>query len=141
MSQDEQQKIREKYYAEAIRYMDNAKETLKKAGKEGKWYQDEKYVKTACGTAYNGVLKALDGYFYIRGVEKKKGRKSIEYYREYAARLDKKVLSHLNAAYEVLHLSGYYDGILSVSVINSGFDVAYDMIEQIKPLQAAYNPG
>ncbi|GHT00451.1 hypothetical protein FACS189421_12550 [Bacteroidia bacterium] len=131
MSQDEQQKIREKYYAEAIRYMDNAKETLKKAGKDGKLYQDEKYVKTACGTAYNGVLKAMDGYFYSRGVEKKKGRKSIEYYREHAAKLDGKMLSYLNSAYEVLHLSGYYDGILSVGVIKSGFDVAYDIIDRI----------
>ncbi|KAA6302032.1 MAG: hypothetical protein EZS26_001848 [Candidatus Ordinivivax streblomastigis] len=133
MLQENQQQIKQKYYTEAIRYMDNAKETLKKAGKDGKLYQDEKYVKTACGTAYNGVLKALDGYFYVRGVEKRKGRKSIEYYREHTARLDKKMLSYLNSAYEVLHLSGYYDGILSVPVIKSGFDVAYDMIDKIKP--------
>ncbi|MDR2843461.1 MAG: DUF5618 family protein [Candidatus Symbiothrix sp.] len=133
MLQKNQQQIKQKYYTEAIRYMDNAKETLKKAGKDGKLYQDEKYVKTACGTAYNGVLKALDGYFYVRGVEKRKGRKSIEYYREHTANLDKKMLSCLNTAYNVLHLDGYYDGILSVPVIKSGFDVAYDMIDKIKP--------
>jgi hypothetical protein len=70
-------------------------------------------------------LKALDGYFYTHGVEKRKGRKSIEYYRDNIGRLDRKMLSYLNSAYEVLHLSGYYDGILSVPVIKSGFDVAY----------------
>jgi hypothetical protein len=32
----------------------------------------------------------------------------------------------------VLHLSGYYDGILSVPVIKSGFDVAYDIIAKVK---------
>ena len=133
MSNEEKQKLTQKYYVEAIRYMDNAKESLQKAGKEGKLYQDEKYVKTACGTVYNGVLKALDGYFYVRGIEKKKGRKSIEYYRENTAKLDKRMLSYLNSAYEVLHLSGYYDGILSVPVITSGFDVAYDIIAKIKP--------
>jgi hypothetical protein len=133
MSNEEQQKIQAKYYAEAIRYMDNAKETLKKAGKDGSFYQDEKYVRTACGTAYNAVLKALDGYFYSRGVEKRKGRKSIEYYHDNASKLDKKVLNYLNSAYEVLHLSGYYDGLLSVKVIQSGFHVAYEMIERIKP--------
>jgi len=133
MSNEEQQQLRQKYYLEAIRYMDNAKETLLKAGKEEKLYRDEKYVKTACGTAYNGVLKALDGYFYLYGLERRKGRKSIEYYRENAAKLDKKLLSYLNSAYEVLHLSGYYDGILSVPVIKSGFDVAYDIIAKIKP--------
>jgi len=133
MSNEEKQKLKEKYYAEAIRYMDNANESLQKAGKEDKLYQDEKYVKTACGTAYNGVLKALDGYFYVLGMEKRKGRKSIEYYRENTAKLDRKLLSYLNSAYEVLHLSGYYDGILSVPVIKSGFDVAYDIIAKIKP--------
>ena len=35
MSVKEQEKIQEKYYSEAIRYMDNAKESLKKAYKEG----------------------------------------------------------------------------------------------------------
>ncbi len=57
--------------------MDNAKETLKKAGKEGKYFTDEKYVKTASGIAYNGVLKALDGFLLLKGIDKKKGRKSM----------------------------------------------------------------
>ena len=134
MSNEEKQQLKQKYYVEALRYMENAKETLQKAGKDGKLYQDEKYVKTACGTAYSGVLKALDGYFYVRGLERRKGRKSIEYYRANTSKLDKKLLSYLNSAYEVLHLSGYYDGILSVPVITSGFDVAYDIIATIKPV-------
>ena len=44
--------------------MENARENLQKAGKDGDLYQDSKYVKTASGIAYNAVLKALDGYFY-----------------------------------------------------------------------------
>ena len=51
MSIQEQQELREKSYAEAIRYMDNAKETLKKAGKEDYFYKDKKYVSSACGIA------------------------------------------------------------------------------------------
>jgi hypothetical protein len=133
MSQGEQQEIRQKYYTEAIRYMDNAKETLKKAGKDGEFYMDEKYVKTACGIAYNGVLKAMDGYFYAHGIEKRKGRKSIEYYLRNTAKLDKKLLKYLNGAYDTLHLSGYYDGILVVSVVQSGFHLAYSIIEKIQP--------
>ena len=58
MGLDEQNQLKIKYYSEAIRYMDNAKATLKSAGKEDDYYNDDKYVKTACGTAYNGVLKA-----------------------------------------------------------------------------------
>ena len=60
----DQDKVKAEYYKEAIRYMDNAKETLLKAGKEDDIYKDEKYVKTACGIAFNGVLKALDGYLF-----------------------------------------------------------------------------
>ena len=134
MSIREQEELKQSYYGEAMRYIDNAKEYLKNAKKEDEFYQDKKYVKTACGTAYSGVLKALDGYFYVRGLERRKGRKSIEYYRANTSKLDKKLLSYLNSAYEVLHLSGYYDGILSVPVITSGFDVAYDIIATIKPV-------
>ncbi|MCL6102727.1 MAG: DUF5618 family protein, partial [Bacteroidetes bacterium] len=69
METTEQNKIKAEYYKEAIRYMDNAKETLKKAGKEDDLYQDSKYVKTASGIAYNAVLKALDGYFILKEVK------------------------------------------------------------------------
>jgi hypothetical protein len=39
MSIQEQQKTKEKYYSEAIRYMDNAKEYLSKAKKNVELYQ------------------------------------------------------------------------------------------------------
>jgi hypothetical protein len=79
MSIQEQQVIKEKYYNEAIRYMDNAKECLSKAKKEGNFYHDSKYVKMACGTAYSGLLVALDGFLTLKGVAKPNGkeRKSI----------------------------------------------------------------
>lgn len=133
MSIQEQAETKTKYYTEAIHYMDNAKEILQKAGKEDEFYKDEKYVKTACGTAYNGVLKALDGYLLLKNVEKRKGRKSIEYYQKSVAKIDKKLLNYLNSAYEVLHLSGYYDGIKDVKIVTRGFEVAYSIIDKIKP--------
>jgi len=134
MSREEQQEVKQKYYHEAVRYMDNAKETLKRAGKEDRFYRDPKYVRTACGTAYNGVLIAMDGYFVLKGLDKPvKNRKSIEYYQERAGKLDRKMLNHLNVAYKILHLSGYYDGIESVNVIKEGFDNAYTIIDKIKP--------
>jgi len=40
-------------------------------------------VKTACGTAYNGVLKALDGYFILKEVPPvKKGHRKDRFYYE-----------------------------------------------------------
>ena len=134
MSIQEQQKIREKYYSEAMRYMDNAKEYLKNAKKEGKYYRDPKYVRTACGTAYNAVLIATDGFFRLKDVGEptKKRRKSIEYYQENLGKLDRKMLDYLNSAYEILHLWGYYDGIRNVNVIKEGFDEAYKIIDVMK---------
>ena len=133
MSITEQEQLKTKYYNEAIRYMNNAKETLKKAGKDNGLYLDDKYVKVACGTAYSGVLKALDGYLYLKGVEKRKGRKSIEFYYEHLGKLDQRMLGYMHDAYEILHLSGYYDGLRTTKIIQAGFSTAYDIIEKIKP--------
>jgi hypothetical protein len=135
MTLQEQEKVKERYYLEAIRYMDNAKETLEKAKKKDNFYQDAKYVKTACGIAYNGMLIALDGYLMLKGVEKPKGkrRKSIEYYQENMGKHNRKLLDYLNGAYNTLHLSGYYDGNGDAIVIKRGFDNAYFLIEKIKP--------
>jgi len=135
MSLQEQQLLKETYYNESIRYMDNAKECLSKANKDGKFYRDIKYVKMACGTAYSGLLMALDGFFVLKGVEqlKSKQRKSIEYYQSNITKIDKKMLDYVNTAYKILHLYGFYDGGESVTVIKEGFDDAYKIIEKIKP--------
>ena len=133
MSTADQDKIRSEYYVEAIRYMDNAKETLIKAGKEDDLYKDDKYVKTACGIAYCAVLKALDGYLLLKEVKRQKGRKSIEYYCENISKIDRKLMQYLNNAYMTLHLDGYYDGNVSVDTISSGFKSAYLIIDKIKP--------
>ena len=135
MSIEEQYELKEKYYSEAVRYMDNASDSLKNAKKEGKFYHDKKYVKVACGTAYSGMLVALDCFLILKGVHKPKGkaRKSIEYYQENIAKIDRKLLNYVNSAYDILHLSGYYDGINNVIVIKEGFDLANKIIEKIKP--------
>jgi hypothetical protein len=134
MSAEEQQSLKQQSYNEAIRYMDNARETLQKARKEEYVYQDRKYVRTACGTAYNGVLIALDAYLSVKGISTTVKRKSIEHYRKHIAVLDKKLLVALNTVYNVLHLDGYYDGIQDARVVKAGFDVAYEIIDRIKPL-------
>ena len=135
MSQQEQQELKEKYYGEAMRYMDNAKDCLQKAKKEDKFYRDPKYVRMACGTAYTAVLIAADGFLLLKGIEKPKGkqRKSIEYYQENLGKLDRKMLDYLNGAYRILHLYGYYDGENSVNIVKEGFDLANTLIEKIKP--------
>jgi hypothetical protein len=120
-------------YKESLRYVENAKETLKKAGKKDKFYIDEKYVKTACGTAYSGMLMALDLLFEIKNVQRKKGRKSIEYYQSILTTLNKKLLNYLNDGYEILHLYGYYDGGKNINLIQTGIEDAVSIISALKP--------
>ena len=137
MSATEQQEVREKYFTEATRYIENARENLKNAQKDGNIYRDRKYVRAACGIAYSGVLVALDGYCLLKGIHtsnSKKVRKSIEYYQKNLAKQDKKMLDNLNQAYQILHLYGYYDGLDNVNVVKEGFNLANAIIEKIKPL-------
>ncbi|MDQ1267309.1 MAG: hypothetical protein QG635_2463 [Bacteroidota bacterium] len=123
----------ENSYNEAMRYIENARLYLKQAGNEDNFYIDEKYIKTACGTAYSGMLKALDFLFDIKNIPKRRGRKSIEYYKSELAKIDKKLLNHLNSGYRFLHLDGYYEGEKSVKGIEAGFYSAISLIEALKP--------
>ena len=136
MTPEEQDRYLSKEYAEAVRYMDNAKETLRKAEKrDDGLYMDEKYVRSACGIAYLGVLVALDAWLTLKGVDipVKRNHTNINFYLSKVGKLDMKLLDHLNGAYNVLHLDGYYRKVKNVKTIESGFDEAYYIIEKIKP--------
>ncbi len=113
---------------EAKRYLANAKEILsEKAGKDGRFYTDKKYVKMAGNTAYSGVLEALDGLLPKKG----KGRKSVEWYQEGLTKIDKKILTNFNSIYNILHLSMGYDGILNASIANEGLEDAETIINWV----------
>jgi hypothetical protein len=135
MIREEQNVHLSREYAEAIRYMDNANGSLQKSGKDGNNYIDKKYVRTACGTAYNGVLLALDAWFVLKGIPEppKKQHKSIKYYMSNIAKIDKKLVSDMDTVYDILHLEGYYRGITNIKIIAAGFELAYEIIERIKP--------
>jgi len=119
-------------YQEALRYLQNAKDTLQKAGKDGKDYADIKYVKTAAGTAYSAVLLAIDEYLRQKEGNRYKKPKSIEDYQTRLAKQNKTLKSLLNSAYAALHLAGYYHGTTSSKIIQSGFEDAYKIVEYIK---------
>ncbi|GHV63439.1 hypothetical protein FACS1894195_5640 [Bacteroidia bacterium] len=131
--QQEQSKLQP--YAEASRYMRNAEEILQKTRKEDNFYLDRKYVRVTCGTAYLGVLEALDKWLQMKNVQDppKKKRKSIEFYTANVALLDGKLSSELHSAYRLLHIEGYYEGMCVVKAIKAGFETAYKIIARIKP--------
>ncbi len=125
-------------YTEAYRYLDNAKEILRtKAKKEGKFYDDAKYVRMACNTAYSGLLIALNDYFTQKGIKypKPKGRRTqstnVDFYKENLAKINKKKLKEFNSAYNYLHLFGGYDGDLDVTTSKTGIQHAKSIIDWI----------
>jgi hypothetical protein len=114
---------------EAKGYVDNAREILKeKAGKKDNHYADKKYVRMAGDTAYKGVLEAVDT---IVTPLPKQRRKSVEYYQAELAKRDKKLLQLYNDAYNILHLSVGYDGILNANVVKEGLNVAEEIINRV----------
>ncbi|MDX2190567.1 MAG: DUF5618 family protein [Bacteroidota bacterium] len=114
---------------ESKRYIQNAKDILsEKAHKEDGYYQDKKYIKMAGHTAYSGVLVALDAFLQT----KKKGRKSIEWYKEELSNVDRKILNYLDDVYEHLHLVMGYDGHGSVKNAQIGFDSAEKIINWVE---------
>jgi subtilisin family serine protease len=139
MTVEDQERVKREGYALAKRYMDNAKDMLKKAGRDGRRYKDPKYVSSASGIAYKGILVALDCWLRLKEVEMpenkdgKENRRQIGFYRSNLKDLDKKLLNDLNDAYDDLHLFGYYDCNLNVSVIDEGFKIANDILARIKP--------
>jgi HEPN domain-containing protein len=127
-------------YKEAMRYIDNAKEILStKAGKEGKYYNDAKYVRMACNKAYNGLLLALNGLFEYKGIQIPKNRQRnrdalrVQFYREQLGKLNKSILKDFNeSAYPCLHEYGGYDGNLLVDISQNGIKTATEIIEWVK---------
>ncbi len=127
-------------YTEALRYIDNAKEVLSsKAGKDGDYYSDRKYVKMASHTAYCGLLYALDGMFEYKGIEKPKNRSrkrdavTVKFYQEQLGKINRTVLDKFNeTVYPNLHELGGYEGVLDVNTIQRGISTAVELIDWVK---------
>ena len=115
---------------EAKRYLQNAKDILReKAVKDGNSYTDSKYVKMAGDTAWKGCLIALDAVFHVRESLPKGRRVSVDDYRDSVARKDRKMLTCVVDAYNILHLSMGYDGTKSYPVCKDGIDHAERIIQ------------
>jgi len=139
MTQQDQRHIKREGYAEAMRYLANAKDYLQKANMDSDgFYQDKKYVRTACGTAYNGVLEALYTYFKLKNPDiiENNEPQTIDFYRKLLARDNKKILNTLNSVYNILHINGYYKGEKDSKIIKPGFQRAKEIIDLIKPAEA-----
>ncbi|MEW6607749.1 MAG: DUF5618 family protein [bacterium] len=122
------------YFNEAVRFYKNGKEILKNVPIVYKSYEDSKPVAEAAGICYLSMLKALDGYLILKGIDKANLPTS---YQGYWQTLSKdmvhngKVKSAIKIAYENLHIFGYYRGGTGVSMIKEGFQCAKFVIEHL----------
>jgi len=123
---------------EAKRYLVNAKYILsEKAGKDGNYYSDSKYVKMAGDMAWKGVLIALDSVFHVK--KRANQRVSVEDYKEAIAKTNGKVLTMVNTGYQVLHLSMGCDGIKNFKVCQAGMEEAKRIIDWCEKTQISNN--
>lgn len=116
---------------ESRRYVDNARKTLRENGKldiEQNRYQDEKYVKAAGNYLWGGVLIALDAVFHVKKSEH--DRVDIKDYRNAVGIRDRKLLGLVNNGYEIIHLLMGYDGTLSKTLCDDGFQYANEIIDK-----------
>jgi len=114
---------------EAERYLQNAREMLsEKAGKDGDYYSDKKYVKLAGHAAWCGVLVALDGVLGIKTNIKRSQRVDFNDYQEAVSKIDKKMNRPLLNTYETLHKTLGYDGNLRYKVVQESLNEAQSII-------------
>jgi hypothetical protein len=121
--------VRKNPIDEAKRYLENARTILsEKAKKDGNYYSDPKYVKIAGNTAWNGVLVALDSVLPVRQNLKKGQRLEFKDYLDAISKKDKKMTRPLLGAYDTLHKSLGYDGVLIYKVVQTALEHGKEMI-------------
>jgi uncharacterized protein (UPF0332 family) len=122
---------------EALRYLENAKAILKSIPVEDNTYTDVKPVQEACGTAYLAILKAIDEYLLRKGLDEKELPGSVDGYREALRKHlmvhNGKLLKEFEKLYKLLHIAGYYRGLLEdVIVVKDALKAAKIFVEKIK---------
>jgi len=114
----------------AEQYIQNARKILsEKAGKDGDYYTDRKYVKMAGHTAWCGVLFALDAALQVKAGLKKGQRPEFKDYQEAIGKVDKKASRLLMYSYDTLHKALGYDGNLNYSLAQSGLKEAQEIVD------------
>ncbi len=113
-------------------YMDNAREILHKSPIEDNIYTNIKYVKSAFGVAYLGILKAIDDYLVNKGINEKQLPKDVKQYIPMLKKYNSSLVKDFNALYYALHIAGYYRVLIChVNIIKDYFKLANDFIEKL----------
>ncbi len=122
--------------SEAFRYLNNARGILRHVPVEREIYLDRKPVREAMGTAYLAVLEAINEALYRRGVTRRELPKSVDAYREalqrHLAAHNGKLMREFESLYDLLHIAGYYRGLLrDRKVVREALDAAERFIKKV----------
>jgi hypothetical protein len=121
---------------EPLRYLDNARATLRGVPAQRDIYLDRKPVREAMDTAYLAVLEAINAALARRGVSRREFSRSVEAYREalrrYLAPRNGKLLREFESLYDALHIAGYYRGLIyDRRMVRDALDAAQRFIEKV----------
>ena len=121
---------------EAVRYLSNARAILRHVPVERDVYVDRKPLREAMGAAYLAVLEAINEALSRRGVSRKELPKSVEAYRaalqRHLATRNGKLMREFESLYDLLHIAGYYRGLLyDRKVVRGALDAAQRFIEKV----------
>jgi hypothetical protein len=121
---------------EARRSLSNARAILRYLPVERDIYLDRKPVRAAMGSAYLAVLEAINEALGRRGVARKERPKSVEAYRaalqRHLAIRNGKLIREFESLYDLLHIAGYYRGLLyDRKVVRDALDAARRFIEKV----------
>jgi len=121
---------------EAVRYLKNARAILRRIPVERDIYLDRKPVREAMGTAYLAVLEAINEALSRRGVTRKELPKSVDAYHEalqrHLAAHNGKLMREFESLYDLLHIAGYYRGLLrDRKVVRDALDAAGRFIKKV----------
>lgn len=121
---------------EAVRYLDNARAILRHVPVEREIYVDRKPVREAMGAAYRAVLEAINEALGRRGVSRKELPRSVEAYRaalqRHLAARNGKLMREFESLYDLLHIAGYYRGLLrDRRVVREALDAAQRFIAKV----------
>lgn len=124
---------------EARRYYENAKANLQKAEKDGKYYKDDKYVRTAAGIAYLGLIMVVQRILNFHNKPMPKKNADVYYYQENLAKINKALLKHFNTAYNELHLNAYYRGETKIISVESGMEEYEFFINELEKISPSFS--
>ncbi|MBI2889931.1 MAG: DUF5618 family protein [Nitrospirae bacterium] len=129
-------------FDEAIRYYRNARELLGRSKINDNLYEDIKPVRESFGTAWLAIDMAVRAALKERGLTEKQMPRSWEDLRaatvKHLAVTNGRLVKLLNAAYNGVHLAGYYRGMLAyVPFAKEAMNLTRQVIETLSGRKVA----